>query len=262
MDNLSFPTTNVYTKNDIKRVQTRLLAMAKAAADILDRHNIKYFITFGTLLGAVRHSGFIPWDDDIDLFLFDDEYEEAISYLEQEMPDDTVVHNQNTDPIYWAAWSKIRDVNSRTYTSKYPDDNAYKYTGVNVDLYRLKRVARGGIELYRKKENIEFLIRKHASGILKEEDFHTKMSQLKAQYEAEIERTRNLDMQDEVFSFVILIREIEIHDILPLRKYRFEDWEFWGPNHPETILRQSYGDYMRIPEYRQRKPNYDWVKFI
>ena len=68
---------------DIKRVQERLLKMAKEIASILEDHDIPYQIAFGTLLGAVRHKGFIPWDDDFDFFLFDDSYEKAMEVLQK-----------------------------------------------------------------------------------------------------------------------------------------------------------------------------------
>ena len=60
--------------------------MAVVIRDILESHNIPYFITYGTLLGAVRHQGFIPWDDDFDFYLFDDSYDKAIHALRAEMP--------------------------------------------------------------------------------------------------------------------------------------------------------------------------------
>ena len=62
----------MYTQEDVKKVQKRLLEMAVVIRDILEAHQIPYFITYGTLLGAVRHKGFIPWDDDFDLYLFDE----------------------------------------------------------------------------------------------------------------------------------------------------------------------------------------------
>ena len=81
---------------DIKRVQNRLLEMGKVIADILERNNIPYMITFGTLLGAVRHGGFIPWDDDFDMFLFEDSYEKAMEVLSKELPMDMFLENKDT----------------------------------------------------------------------------------------------------------------------------------------------------------------------
>ena len=56
---------------EVKRVQETLLKMAKTIAGILEANDIPYMIAFGTLLGAVRHIVFIPWDDDFEFYLFD-----------------------------------------------------------------------------------------------------------------------------------------------------------------------------------------------
>ena len=88
---------------DIKRVQDRLLEIAKRTAAILEKHDIPYQIAFGTLLGAVRHGGFIPWDDDFDFFLFDDSYEKAMEVLAQELPSDLTIpymHTRGSVSIY------------------------------------------------------------------------------------------------------------------------------------------------------------------
>ena len=69
------------TLEEIKQVELDIL---KYLHDLCEQHQIKYFIDFGTLLGAVRHKGFIPWDDDTDISLARDEFEKLYKVLQNE----------------------------------------------------------------------------------------------------------------------------------------------------------------------------------
>ena len=258
--NLDFPTTETYTKEDVKRVQSRLLEMAKITTEILEHNGFHYMIAFGTLLGAVRHQGFIPWDDDFDLFLFDEEYDAAVECLRHELPDDIIVHDKKTDPIYWPAWSRLRDLNSKTEAVLFPDDNAYKYTGINLDLYRLKKINRSEVPANHKRENIEFLVRKHDSGLIDEATYLRLFHEWTSDYVELCKNTNPIIDGEEVYSFVLLLKQAKIQDIFPLQQYTFEGIEFWGPNNSHAILSQCYGDYMKIPEYDSRRPHYSYVK--
>ena len=74
---------NEYDPETLKHLQDVYLMMLKDFIKVCDENQIEYFLDGGSALGAVRHQGFIPWDDDIDIILFRDEYNRLIEILEK-----------------------------------------------------------------------------------------------------------------------------------------------------------------------------------
>lgn len=258
---IEFPIKEGYPLDTIRRVQSRLLEMAKAITGILDKHGFEYFITMGTLLGAVRHQGYIPWDDDFDLMILDDIYDSAIDCLRRELPDDMLVHDKKSDPIYWPAWAKVRDKNTIAVANLWPDDNRMKYLGLNVDLLRVRRMRKSAVQLYRKKEGIEFLVRKNTSGLLSK-DFYNKMfNEWTSEYVRLLKDTPSGDDED-VVAFVAFFDYQRFDTVFPLKKYEFEGCSFWGPNDYDTFLSVVYGKYRELPPFNKRLSHYDHVTFL
>ena len=109
--------------------------MLKEFVDICNRHGIKYFVQGGTLLGTVRHSGFIPWDDDIDVSLPRDEYEKFLAVAEKELPEYYFLQTKDTDPEYPNNFAKIRD--SRTTFLETSARNLNINHGAYIDIFPL-----------------------------------------------------------------------------------------------------------------------------
>ncbi len=94
---------------DIRRIQLRELDMLKEIDKICQRHNLTYFALGGTLLGAVRHHGFIPWDDDLDIAFKRADYELFMKTAEEELPAPYRVINHKNDPDHIYAYGRVID---------------------------------------------------------------------------------------------------------------------------------------------------------
>ena len=90
-------------------LRQRELALLRAFIEVCGRLGLRYFVVQGTLLGAVRHRGFIPWDDDIDVGMLREDYEIFCSRGQALLPRGLFLQNHETDPAYPHGFAKLRD---------------------------------------------------------------------------------------------------------------------------------------------------------
>lgn len=121
--------------SDLRRAQMRMLEILDVFVEICDRHKINYWISCGTLLGARRHQGFIPWDDDLDVYVMQWDYDKLLSILQKELPEKFKLQARVTDEKYWFYHSKIRDTKSRLH-----DKLRFKDQGIFIDLFPIEPV--------------------------------------------------------------------------------------------------------------------------
>lgn len=91
----------------MKRVWAASVEVLQRVIDICEKHQLKYVVYWGTLLGAVRHKGFIPWDDDIDIALCGEDYVKFLTVARQELPEEYGVFNVYTEDGYTNAFTRI-----------------------------------------------------------------------------------------------------------------------------------------------------------
>lgn len=254
----------MYTREDVKKVQKRLLEMAKDIRDILESHEIPYFITYGTLLGAVRHKGFIPWDDDFDMYLLEERYDEALNILKDELPKDVFLEYWESEPKYFHAWAHVKDKNTMAECELFPQDGMYQHKGISIDLYKTKKIHEEEEASYRLSEHLSYLQKRRNVGLMDESTFRKKTDELQKKYYDEVERLKTIGNRGrEIYAFNLIYNDrLFLDELFPMKKYIFEDSEFYGPANADALLKRCYGDYMKLPPIEKRHPHYSKVLFL
>ncbi|MDZ5034932.1 LicD family protein, partial [Clostridium perfringens] len=118
-------------KASLKEAQLRMLEILIEVDRICKKHHINYWLDAGTLLGAIRHEGFIPWDDDLDIGMLRKDYNKFLQIVKNELNSNFIFQSPETDDLCQNAFAKIRDKNSEI-RSKH---NNERNLGVFIDIF-------------------------------------------------------------------------------------------------------------------------------
>ena len=146
----------------LRRDQLELLRMLKHVADICQEHNIKWWLSSGTLLGAARHKGFIPWDDDIDIVMLRKDYRRLERILRKEQSQEFVLHSMRSDVEYVNCFAKYRKREGRIESASRRYDY-YKWRGIGFDIFTIEKTnyfaARAASTIYGNIQHLSSYIR-------------------------------------------------------------------------------------------------------
>lgn len=232
----------------LRHLQSIEFEMALAIRDIFERNDVRYAIEYGSLLGAVRHGGFIPWDDDFDYVVFEDDYEKASAVLREELPDKYVLHDKMSDPAYFYTFSKVRHLNSVAIEDGTTDD--LKYKGISIDLFQ------GAVVKGNKYSRRLFLAKSH----------------VKSHWNKFRKQRKAIELVKAIASFGLLLRFgvaysiapktdylrkapdtnqrfVPLDRYLPFSKVYFNGVEFHAPYDVDYVLTEMYGDWRKPPEH-------------
>lgn len=261
MTDLDYPTTEEYTKADVKRVQQRLFKMAIAIRDILEKNNIPYFLSSGSLIGAVRHGGFIPWDDDLDLYMFSDTYDIGISKLQEALPSDMFVEYCTTEPRYFHDWAHVKDLTSVCDSRQFPQDSQYEHKGISIDLYKMTQMPKRDWKAFKHEAAVRYINLRLKHGFITQDEYDRKVVQFDTKFGKSVDDDNGAE-DEMVFGSSVSKHMFKCGDIIPLGKIDFCGETFSSPASINGFLTEIYGDYMTVVPYEDRHPHYSYVEFV
>ena len=230
----------------LRRQQMVMLEMVTEVDRVCRKYGIPYFLYGGTLLGAIRHNGFIPWDDDLDVGLMRKDYLRLLEVLPAELPPHMVLQTNDTDKNYFYCFAKLRD--TRSFLDEGAYDRAFKYRGIFIDLFPFDklqlplqriRLQSYAYTLYRNGNGSENALRKIRA--LTWFNRHFSFPVLRAVSRLTGGSTLTYDFG---IPFHVVYDE---KDIFPLATHLFEGVELSVPGNSDHMLTTQFGDYMTLP---------------
>ena len=263
---------------NLEPVWDSVLNIYDVFCEICNRHNLRHYVYWGTLLGAVRHHGFIPWDDDFDVAMPREDYEKLIEVAPQELPENLQMLSWKTDSNYKHVFNKIK-CKDEYFVQKVREASHLKLSeGLYIDIFPLdgapstklgemiywgkRRCLRSvGVFLQLIYEH-RFIVKYtplYLLGMLfwpfyykvkSSDEMNLEIEKWAKSYPFSVEKC-SVYCQSDVARFVPenCFTNVEMFDFSPGRKVPV-------PVGYDKILKGLYGDYMTMPPLEQRVPKH------
>lgn len=256
-------------RRDVRKVQLNIL---KKLDEVCNNNNLRYYLAFGTCLGALRHKGFIPWDDDIDVLMPYADAKKLIS-LQNEFGDRYFVQSKETDPDYRSIAMRVRDVETTCIEADEADLRTKK--GIYVDVYpyyecSANKVIRV-IDILRS-NMLKVLVNNRApinhgraiatiAKVILSLYSDTRRTRTIRRLEDRLSSVRGPEILDYFGQDVSLLTAISYPKewFAEPSKLEFEGFLFNGATEPDKYMKKRYGDYMKLPPIEDQVVHHTYI---
>ena len=264
------------SREDLHQAQKIMLYIMKKIHEICVKHNIKYWLDYGTLLGAIRHDGFIPWDDDLDICMMREDYEKFNKVAQAELGDEFFLQLPETTPNFYFAYGKVRLCNTLWLETKwqYPP---LKNTGLFVDIFPMDPFPESKLKQWKL-----VAFRRIFDGVINQKIRKQKAGNfikvfprwccamllpVKFMVKRQEKIIRNLQRYKNSSPLISKLCMDTIRDLCDksmfdeLVLHKFEDAEFYIPARYDERLKMLFNNYMQLPPEDKRYGHHGILKY-
>ena len=253
-------------KESVRKVQDKILEIMKFIDAVCRKNGIVYYIMGGTALGAIRHGGFIPWDDDLDIFMTPAEYTKFKAAMEMEANPRFMLQEWRTVEKY-LEYAKVR-MNGTTFIEESFKDRKDLHQGIYVDIMILHKVPESNFIqklVYYESKFVTLYALSQRNWKPKNKGQVLVLNILKVlpcQLIAKLcyHRIYKYDDRKDNFKYCYWITPAKFHSGLFDKSFfeqpvdvQFEDTVLYGSKHIKEYLEYRYGNYMKLPSKEQRQ---------
>ena len=265
-----------YSMDDIHKIDLNLF---KEFVKICNGHKLTYYVIGGTLLGAIRHKGFIPWDDDMDIAMPRDDFEKFLSIANNELPNNMRLITFRNDSKYRYYLPRIVDLDTEIIEKRYAGSNEKSHLFIDIfpidgtpnnvilrKIYYFKILFNrlmvswyyiDTIDPARKRTKFEKILIFLGKVLPTKKIINPKNRLEKID---KLLRKNNIEKSKFIGTIMGAYR---VREIVPKEyfgkptKYKFENVEVFGPEQYDKYLTHMYGDYMTIPKDTTTNSHYE-----
>lgn len=242
---------------DMEELHARMLVIATEVDKICREHGWRCSLYGGSVIGAVRHNGFIPWDHDIDMAMPRRDYDKFLKYMKTHKNDLIFLSDYHTEKRYPNSWGKVR-LNGTIFLEKELVSLQELHQGVFIDLHAIDNIIPCFLKLQVKLAMFWSCVGKHKSGLDNRKSWQTTAYGCFSWMPySVINWFRDITLKcfkwlPTKYVYKVVHPNNGIYPIPrktfeDLVEHQFEDRKFFIPRNYDEFLRKRYGDYMQLP---------------